>query len=265
MHQFTLCATLRQLPGNAAMLGLLLVMPFAVPQAHAAPDQVHLGRQPQAQIQTQPQAAPTPPAMNRTGRNQTDMNQMDRNQMGMGQMNRNQAGMDRMNRNQSGMNQSGMNHSMTRARDYSDRAFLSGMLAHHQGAVDMSDELLRSSGNNIDPQVARWAQEIRQDQSEEMEDIQAMLRTVGGLDRSAYQDMKQQMDDMMSQGQGLDPSVRFVALMIPHHADAVEMALPALVYSDSRKIAHLALDIINEQSEEIVAFRDWLSQQRHSL
>lgn len=258
MHQFTLCATLRQLPGNAAMLGLLLVMPFAVPQAHAAPDQVHLGRQPQAQTQTQ--TAPTPPAMNRMDRNQTDMNQR-----GMGQMNRNRMSMDRMDRNQTGMNQSGMNHGMTRAQDYSDRAFLSGMLAHHQGAVDMSDELLRSSGNNIDPQVARWAREIRQAQSEEIEDIQAMLRTVGGLDRSAYQDMKQQMDDMMNQGQRLDPSVRFVALMIPHHADAVEMALPALVYSDSRKIAHLALDIINEQSEEIVAFRDWLSQQRHSL
>ena len=229
MRQLTLCATLRQLSGNAAMLGLLLVMPFAVPQAHAAPNQVHMGRQPQAQRQAQnpSQTAPAP-AM-------------------------------------SAMNHAGMSHGMNQARDYSDRAFLSGMIAHHEGAVNMADQLLQSPRGSVDPQVARWAQEIRKAQTEEIMDMQALLRTEGGLDKAAYQDMQRQMDEMMDQGQGLDPNVRFVALMIPHHAGAVEMALPALLYSDSRRIANLAQDIIEEQSEEIAAFRDWLSQQRHSL
>lgn len=224
MRQLTLCATLRQFSGNAAMLGLLLVMPFAVPQAHAAPNQVHLGRQPQSQPAPDP-AAPS-------------------------------------------MNQQGMMHGMSRmnqAQNYSDSAFLSGMIAHHEGAVQMADQLLQSPRNAVDPQVARWAQEILDAQTEEIMDMQAMLRAAGGLDKAAYQDMKRQMNDMMNQGQGLDPNVRFVVLMIPHHADTVEMALPALVYSDSRRIASLAQDIIEDQTEEIVAFRDWLSQQRHSL
>ncbi len=221
MRQLTLCAALRQLSGNTAMLGLLLITPFAVPQAHAAPNQAHLGRPPHAQTQSPSQTAPAP--------------------------------------------MSAMNHSMNQAQDYSDRAFLSGMIAHHEGAVNMADQLLQSPRGSVNPQVARWAQEIRKAQTEEIIDMQAMLRTVGGLDKAAYQDMQQEMDEMMDQGQGLDPNVRFVALMIPHHAGAVEMALPALVYSDSRRIANLAQDIIEEQSEEIAAFRDWLSQQRHSL
>lgn len=223
MLQLSLCATLRQFSGNAAMLALLLAMPFAVPQAHAAPDQVHLGRP--------SQTAPAAPA--RPG-------------------------------NQ-GMDQSGMNHAMTQAKDYSDRAFLSGMIAHHEGAVDMADQLLSSPADQLDPKVARWAKAISKAQTEEIMDMQAMLQTVGGLDRAAYRAMKSQMDDMMEEGKGMDPNVRFVALMIPHHANAVEMALPALVYSDSRKVANLALDIIDEQTEEIAAFRDWLSQQRHNL
>lgn len=215
MHQFTLCATMRQFSGNAAMLAMLLVMPFAVPQAHAAPNQVHLDRQ--------TQNTPATP----------------------------------------GMNHPGMNHNQ--AQKYSDRAFLSGMIAHHEGAVDMADQLLNAPRDQVDPKVARWARAISKAQAEEIMDMQAMLRTMGGMDKAAYKAMKSQMDDMMDQGKGLDPNVRFVALMVPHHADAVEMALPALIYSDSRKVADLALNIIDEQTEEIVAFRNWLSQQRHAL
>lgn len=222
MHQFTLCATLRQFSGNAAMLALLLVMPFAVPQAHAAPNQIHLDRQ--------TQNTPARPGMD-----------------------------------QSGMNRSGMNHTMNQTQKYSDRAFLSGMIAHHESAVDMADQLLNAPRDQVDPKVARWARAISKAQAEEIMDMQAMLRTMGGMDKAVYKAMKSQMDDMMDQGEGLDPNVRFVALMVPHHADAVEMALPALLYSDSRKVADLALNIIDEQTEEIVAFRNWLSQQRHAL
>lgn len=252
MRQLTLCATLRQISGNAAMLGLLLVMPFAIPQAQAAPDQVHLGRQPQAQT------APSP-TMSTMNRNHADM--MNDRTPTPSQTQPRTAPAPSM----SAMNQSGMTHGMSQAQDYSDSAFLSGMLAHHEGAVQMADQLLKSPRNAVNPQVARWAQEIRDAQTEEIMDMQAMLRAVGGLDQAAYQDMKQQMEDMMNQGQGMDPNVRFVALMIPHHASAVEMALPALVYSDSRRIASLAQDIIEDQTEEIMDMRDWLSQQRHSL
>ena len=161
-----------------------------------------------------------------------------------------------------------MNHSASQAQDYqdySDRAFLSSMIAHHEGAVAMADELLRGSPASVNPKLARWAQAIRKNQTEEMLDMQALLGTVGGLDKAAYQDMAEQMADMMKQSQGLDPNVRFVVLMIPHHASAVEMSLPALLYSDSRRIASLAQDIIEDQSEEIAELRDWLSQQHHTL
>lgn len=158
-----------------------------------------------------------------------------------------------------------MNHGAGQAREYSDRAFLSSMLAHHEGAVSMADELLRGAPGSVNPKLARWAREIRKNQTKEMTDMRILLDTVGGLDKAAYQEMARQTAEMMKQSQGLDPNVRFVVLMIPHHASAVEMALPALLYSDSRRIAGLAQDIIEEQSEEIGEFRDWLSQQHHTL
>lgn len=158
-----------------------------------------------------------------------------------------------------------VNRGADQAGEYSDRAFLSSMLAHHEGAVSMADELLRGAPGSVNPKLARWAREIRKNQTKEMVDMRILLDSVGGLDKAAYQEMAQQTAEMMEQSQGLDPNVRFVILMIPHHASAVEMALPALLYSDSRRIANLAQDIIEDQSEEIAEFRDWLSQQHHTL
>ncbi|MCH5276872.1 MAG: DUF305 domain-containing protein [Desulfovibrionaceae bacterium] len=209
---------LGRLSARAMLLGLLLT-PLAAPQAQAAPDQVHPGRD----AQTRNQPAPARPALKRDA---TDQSQ---------------------------------------TRDYSDRAFLSSMLAHHEGTVAMADQLLRSAPGSVNPRLARWAQKIRKNQTQEMMDLQILLDTAGGLDRAAYQEMARQMTDMMKRGQGLDPNVRFVVLMIPHHAGAVEMSLPALLYSDSRRIANLAQDIIEAQSKEIAEFRDWLSQQHHTL
>lgn len=210
-----------RLSGRAALLGLLLLLPFALPQAQAAPDQSHPGRE--IRSQTAQVSAKTT------------------------------------------VSHSVMNHSSGQGRDYSDRAFLSSMIAHHEGAVNMADQLLRSTPGSVNPTLARWAREIRKKQSEEIRNMRALLNTMGGLDKATYQEMSQQMAGMMDQGQGLEPNVRFVVLMLPHHAGAVEMALPALLYSDSGRIVHLAQDIIEERSEEIAELRDWLSQQHHSL
>ena len=219
MHHLNPYAAARHMSARAALLGLTLLMPLAVTEARAAPDQVHLDRQ------TQTQPAPAKPALRHDA----------------------------------------MNRRANQARDYSDRAFLSSMLAHHEGTLSMADELLRGAPDSVNPRLARWAREIRKNQTKEMMDMQVLLDTVGGLDKAVYQETAQQTAQMMKQSQDLDPNVRFVILMIPHHASAVEMALPALLYSDSRRIANLAQDIIEDQSEEIVELRDWLSQQHHTL
>ena len=68
---------------------------------------------------------------------------------------------------------------------YSDRIYLSGMIAHHEGAVQMSEALLAAPKKQQDPQVAAWAKQIIKAQKEEIEQMKAWLKDVGGLDQKA--------------------------------------------------------------------------------
>lgn len=56
-----------------------------------------------------------------------------------------------------------------------DRLFLSFMIQHHQGAVTMVEELLRSPGAGEEPAVFKLAADINVDQTTEIERMQRML------------------------------------------------------------------------------------------
>jgi uncharacterized protein (DUF305 family) len=56
-----------------------------------------------------------------------------------------------------------------------DRLFLLGMIKHHQGAIDMVDELFASYGAAQDETVFRFASDVYADQSTEIERMQKML------------------------------------------------------------------------------------------
>ena len=49
-----------------------------------------------------------------------------------------------------------------------DRQFLTLMIAHHEGALDMVDDLLRTSGSAYDPVLARFVNDVRGEQSAEI-------------------------------------------------------------------------------------------------
>jgi uncharacterized protein (DUF305 family) len=53
----------------------------------------------------------------------------------------------------------------------------------------------------------------------------------------------------------------FVAMMIPHHQGAIDMAKALLVYSSDPQLRNLAQGIITEQQNEIRVMQAW--QQRH--
>jgi uncharacterized protein (DUF305 family) len=61
-----------------------------------------------------------------------------------------------------------------------DRLFLNAMIAHHQGAITMTDTLFASYGAAQDEVVFRFASDVVADQSTEIERMQKMLATVGG-------------------------------------------------------------------------------------
>jgi uncharacterized protein (DUF305 family) len=53
----------------------------------------------------------------------------------------------------------------------------------------------------------------------------------------------------------------FVAMMIPHHQGAIDMAKALLVYSGDRELRNLAQGMITEQQNDIKVMQAWL--QRH--
>ncbi len=59
-----------------------------------------------------------------------------------------------------------------------DRLFLTLMIAHHEGAIDMVEELLRQPGSAADPILFRFVGDIENDQSSEIERMTAILTTL---------------------------------------------------------------------------------------
>lgn len=138
-----------------------------------------------------------------------------------------------------------------------DRAYLSMMVAHHQGALDMARAV---QGRVKDPQVRGWVANIIRDQSREIQDMQAWLKPLGGLDRAVADHMTGEMHAMLTPLQTApDPDRAFVQGMLPHHASALDMAALALLHSRDPRVWRLSRDIITAQASEMDAFQRWLA------
>jgi uncharacterized protein (DUF305 family) len=71
--------------------------------------------------------------------------------------------------------------------------------------------------------------------------------------------MDKMMADMAVKPSG-DVDADFVAMMIPHHQGAIDMALAVLRYGRNERIRRIAQEIVVEQQQEIVAMRLALGQ-----
>ena len=71
--------------------------------------------------------------------------------------------------------------------------------------------------------------------------------------------MKQMMEDMHAPGYSGNPDVNFLAMMIPHHEGAVEMARLVLIYGKDPLTRRLAEEIIASQTAEIAAMKERLA------
>jgi uncharacterized protein (DUF305 family) len=71
--------------------------------------------------------------------------------------------------------------------------------------------------------------------------------------------MKQMMNSMHAPGYTGNPDVDFLAMMIPHHQGAVDMARLALIYGNDPLTRRLAEEIIASQTVEISAMNERLA------
>ncbi len=138
-----------------------------------------------------------------------------------------------------------------------DATFIDGMIAHHQGAIEMAEQAVKNAEHE---EVHTLAQEIIATQTTEIEQLQSWrAEWFAGLARTEGMAM-----DMGAMSVSTDESTsydqRFLEAMISHHEGAIEMAEMALEMSDHQEIRSLAEDIITTQSSEIEQMRGWLSE-----
>ena len=75
--------------------------------------------------------------------------------------------------------------------------------------------------------------------------------------------MTRMMQDMHGPGYTGNPDADFLAMMIPHHEGAVDMARLVLIHGRDPLVRQIAEDIIASQTVEIAAMRGRMAVLRH--
>ncbi|WP_229659562.1 DUF305 domain-containing protein [Nesterenkonia alkaliphila] len=156
-----------------------------------------------------------------------------------------------------------------------DVDYAAGMIVHHEQAIEMSDLLLAKT--DIDPEVTELAEDIKEAQGPEIEQMTAWLEAWdqedagnGGHEGMDHGDMG---DDDMGHGmmseedladledaEGTDASRLFLEQMIMHHEGAVTMAEQHLEDGQNPEALDLSENVIADQSEEIEEMEQMLEE-----
>jgi uncharacterized protein (DUF305 family) len=86
--------------------------------------------------------------------------------------------------------------------------------------------------------------------------------TYDEFSRGMHAGMETMMHDMHAGGHSGNPDIDYLAMMIPHHAGAVEMSRLVLLEGRDPLVRQLAEEIIASQSTEIAAMRHRLARLR---
>jgi uncharacterized protein (DUF305 family) len=144
-----------------------------------------------------------------------------------------------------------------------DYDFAAMMLPHHEGAIVMATELLKS--NTASDSLRSFSQQVIKAQREELSELRAFLQsaktdsitTATAFKSTLNASMKPMMEGMQKVELSGNLQDDFILLMIPHHQSAVEMAKAYLPFASDEKIKKLAEAIISAQEKEIA----WLKRQ----
>jgi uncharacterized protein (DUF305 family) len=149
--------------------------------------------------------------------------------------------------------------SMKMSGDF-DMDFASMMIEHHKGAIDMSEQELKSG---TDDKLKGMAQKIITEQKVEIAKLQEIVKNSkaskmkmgdGELEKS-MSDMKTAMSGMKMTG-NMDKD--YAMMMISHHESAVSMFKMELKNGMNAQLKQIAQKGISDQTKEINEFKSWM-------
>lgn len=134
-----------------------------------------------------------------------------------------------------------------------DIAFMSQMIAHHQGAVDMAKQTLEVAK---EPETKQEAQNVIDAQQKEIAQMEGWLQQWYDTKPSQEQQdlMRQDMASMMDMK--IQDDHMFYDMMIPHHQGAIDMAKMALDKAQRQELKDLAGKIQQSQTAEIQKYQE---------
>ena len=136
-----------------------------------------------------------------------------------------------------------------------EREFLTGMIPHHQEAVDTAKEVIARGGTT--PQITQLVENIVVAQEAE---IAKMKQWYQDWYNEAYADDGEYMTMMrdLSQLSGAELDRTFLEDMIMHHMGAIMMARSVEPYIEHSEIQTFAQNVIQDQASEIQTMRTLL-------
>lgn len=148
-----------------------------------------------------------------------------------------------------------------------DEMFVTGMIPHHQQALEMAEMVLAKDG--VDERIVQLAERIKGAQQPEIDLMNSWLEAWGleagmgdmeGMDHGSGGMMSD--DDMaaLEASSGADASSLFLEQMIMHHTGAIDMAQMELNDGVNADALELAQDISDAQTSEIAEMQQLLTE-----
>ncbi len=151
--------------------------------------------------------------------------------------------------------------------DY-DKAFIEGMIVHHEGAVDMAELALTNAKRQ---EIKDMANDIIAAQNKEIRDMKNWQKQWGytsnttdhsGMNHGSSgsmnmaDHMKMMMDELRGKtGDEFDKA--FLEQMIMHHQGALNMAAPGQANAKHQEIKDLTKAVVDAQTKEIKQMQAW--------
>lgn len=132
-----------------------------------------------------------------------------------------------------------------------DRAFIDGMVPHHEMAVMMADDALAKGTRT---ELKDFARKVKVDQGREITELKDWRQLWFG---SSATPMDSAMHGMATLPVGADYDQRWADEMVKHHKGAVTMSQTALAAGTRPEVKALAQRIIDAQQAEITQLEAW--------
>ena len=132
-----------------------------------------------------------------------------------------------------------------------DRAFIDGMVPHHELAVMMADDALAKASQQP---LKDFAVKVKADQGKEIAEMKAWRQAWFG---SATTPADHSMHGQETLPAGADFDRRWADEMVKHHQGAITMSQTALAAATRPEVKALAQRIIDAQKAEVAQLEAW--------